>query len=174
MFDFIAQALGILALVIMVLSYQQKTRKGLLAFQMASNACYAVSYFMLGGISFAVMSLINIARSFVFTREDAGDEWAKNRIWLYVFLAVPIISGIMTWENILSLPVIVATVILTVALYSKNGKTMRRLFLIPPVLYIFYNVSHGHWGGIGSDVFCLISAIIAIYRFDIKKETHNH
>ena len=37
-----------------------------------------------------------------------------------------------------------------------------------------YNVSHGALGGIGSDVFCLISAIIAIYRFDIKKEAHNH
>jgi len=173
-FDFIAQALGILALVIMVLSYQQKSRRGLLYFQMASNACFAASYFMLGGVSFAVMSLINIARSFVFSREDAGDSWAQNRIWLYVFLAVPIISGIMTWESILSLLVIAATVVLTIALYSKNGKTMRRLFLLPPVLYISYNVSHGALGGIGSDVFCLISAIIAIYRFDIKKEAHNH
>ena len=174
MFNFIAQALGILALVIMVLSYQQKTRRGLLCFQMASNACFVANYLMLGGYTFAVMSLINIARSFVFFREDHGDAWAKNRLWLYVFLAVPVISGILSWENILSLLVIAATVILTVALYSKNGKTMRRLFLLPPVLYIFYNVSHGHFGGIGSDVFCMISAIIAIYRFDIKKENHTH
>lgn len=174
MFDFIAQALGILALVIMVLSYQQKTRRGLLYFQMAANACFAASYLMDRGYTFAVMSLINIVRSFVFSREDVGDKWAQSRIWLYVFLAAPIISGILSWENILSLLVIAATVILTIALYSKNGKTMRRLFLLPPVLYISYNVSHGVWGGIGSDVFCLISAIIAIYRFDIKKESHSH
>ncbi len=174
MFDFIAQALGILALVIMVLSYQQKTRRGLLCFQMASNACFVANYLMLGGYTFAVMSLINIARSFVFYREDHGDAWAKNRIWLYVFLATPVITGIMTWENILSLLVIAATMVLTVALYSKNGTVMRRLFLLPPVLYISYNVSHGALGGIGSDIFCLISALIAIYRFDIKKESHTH
>ena len=174
MFDFIAQALGILALVIMVLSYQQKSRKGLLAFQMASNACFAVNYFMLGAVSFAVMSLINIARSFVFYREESGDKWAQNRIWLLVFLTITVISGILSWENILSLLVIAATVVLTFALYSKNSKTMRRLFLLPPVLYISYNVSYGALGGIGSDVFCLISAVIAIYRFDIKKEASHH
>ena len=174
MFDFIAQALGILALVIMVLSYQQKSRKGLLAFQMASNACFVVSYFMDGGITFAVMSLINIARSFVFFREECGDKWARSRIWLVVFLTITVVSGIFSWESILSLLVIAATVVLTFALYSKNGKTMRRLFLLPPLLYISYNVSHGALGGIGSDVFCLISAIIAIYRFDIKKESHTH
>ena len=54
------------------------------------------------------------------------------------------------WENILSLLVIAATMVLAVALYSKNGTTMRRLFLLPPVLYISYNVSHGALGGIGS------------------------
>lgn len=171
-FNFVAQALGILALVIMVLSYQQKERKTLLYFQMASNACFAVSYFMLGGVSFAVMSLINIARSFVFSKEDT--KWGQSCVWLYVFLAVPVISGILTWESPLSLLVIAATVVLTLALYSKDGKRMRRLFLLPPVLYISYNVAHKALGGIGSDVFCLISAIVAIYRFDIKKETTNH
>ena len=173
-FDFIAQALGILALVIMVLSYQQKTRRGLLCFQMASNACFVANYLMLGGYTFALMSVVNIARSFVFLREENGDAWAKSRIWLYVFLTTPVIFGIWMWENILSLLVIAATMVLAVALYSKNGKTMRRLFLLPPLLYISYNVSHGALGGIGSDVFCLISAIIAIYRFDIKKETSHH
>ena len=171
-FNFVAQALGILALVIMVLSYQQKERMTLLYFQMASNACFAVSYFMLGGVSFAVMSLINIARSFVFSKEDT--KWGQSRVWLYVFLAVPVISGILTWESPLSLLVIAATVVLTLALYSKDGKRMRKLFLLPPVLYISYNVAHKALGGIGSDVFCLISAIVAIYRFDIKKETTNH
>ena len=173
-FDFIAQALGILALVIMVLSYQQKTRKGLLCFQMASNACFVANYLMLGGYTFAIMSVVNIARSFIFFREECGDVWAKNRIWLYVFLTTPVIFGVLMWENILSLLVIAATMVLAVALYSKNGKTMRRLFLLPPVLYISYNVSHGALGGIGSDIFCLISAIIAIYRFDIKKEASHH
>jgi hypothetical protein len=173
-YNFVAQALGILALVIMVLSYQQKTRKGLLCFQMASNACFVANYLMIGGYTFALMSVVNIARSFVFLREENGDAWAKSRIWLYVFLTTPVLFGIWMWENILSLLVIAATMVLAVALYSKNGKTMRRLFLLPPLLYISYNVSHGALGGIGSDVFCLISAIIAIYRFDIKKEASHH
>ncbi|MBP3319961.1 MAG: YgjV family protein, partial [Ruminiclostridium sp.] len=108
----------------------------------------------------------------VFSKEDT--KWGQSRVWLYVFLAVPVISGILTWESPLSLLVIAATVVLTLALYSKDGKRMRRLFLLPPVLYISYNVAHKALGGIGSDVFCLISAIVAIYRFDIKKETTNH
>ncbi|MCK9288316.1 MAG: YgjV family protein [Sphaerochaetaceae bacterium] len=163
----IAQFLGILALLCMVLSYQQKVRVGLLKMQMLSNGLFVVSYFMLGAVSMAVMCLINVARSFVFIKNDT--KWGKSPLWLYFFLGISLIGGIISWEGPISLLVIIATLILTVALYSKNLKFMRRMFLFPPLLYLSYNLLNKSIGGVGSDVFCLISAMIAIWRFDIKK-----
>lgn len=167
MFGFVAQLLGILALVFMILSYQQKVRVGLLRMQILSNGLFVVSYFMLGAVSMAVMCLINVVRSFVFSKSDT--KWGKSPIWLYVFLAVSLIGGIVSWEGPISLLVIAATLILTVALYSKNLRFMRRMFLLPPLFYISYNLLNRSIGGIGSDVFCLVSAVIAIWRFDMHK-----
>ena len=166
--DVIAQVLGILALLAMVLSYQQKERKRLLWFQLVSNAIYGVHYYLIGAVTMVAMSGINIARSFVFSKNDT--KWGKSRIWLYLFLAITLVSGIWTWEGPLSLLVMAATLLLIVALYSENLAFMRKVFLILPFLYIAYNVAKRSWGGIGNDVFCLVSALIAIWRFDIKKK----
>ena len=166
--DVIAQVLGILALLAMVLSYQQKERKRLLWFQLVSNAIYGVHYYLIGAVTMVAMSGINIARSFVFSKNDT--KWGRSRIWLYLFLAITLVSGIWTWEGPLSLLVMAATLLLIVALYSENLAFMRKVFLILPFLYIAYNVVKRSWGGIGNDVFCLVSALIAIWRFDIKKK----
>lgn len=163
----IAQILGILALLFMVLSYQQKVRVGLLRMQMLSNALFVISYFMLGAVSMAVMCFINVIRSYIFSKHDT--KWGKSPVWLWVFLAVSLGGGILSWEGPISLLVIVATLILTVALYSTNLKFMRMMFLFPPLFYITYNVLNKSIGGIGSDIFCLVSAIIAIWRFDMRK-----
>ena len=166
--DVIAQVLGILALLAMVLSYQQKERKRLLWFQLVSTAIYGVHYYLIGAVTMVAMSGINIARSFVFSKNDT--KWGRSRIWLYLFLAITLVSGIWTWEGPLSLLVMAATLLLIVALYSENLAFMRKVFLILPFLYIAYNVVKRSWGGIGNDVFCLVSALIAIWRFDIKKK----
>jgi len=164
----VAQLLGILALIFMVLSYQQKVRVGLLRMQMLSNGLFVISYFMLGAVSMAMMCLINVVRSFVFSKNDT--KWGQSPVWLYVFLTVSLAGGVFSWEGPISLLVIVATLILTVALYSKNLKFMRRMFLLPPLFYISYNLLNKSIGGIGADVFCLVSAVIAIWRFDVIRK----
>lgn len=169
--DVLAQIFGVLALILMVLSYQQKERVRLLRFQMISNALFVASYYLLGAYSGAVMSLANVARSFVFSQSDK--KWGRSRAWLFVFIGISMLGGWLTWEGPISILVIIATIILTVALYSKNQKFMRIMFLFPPLLYVSYNLLNKSIGGIGSDIFCMTSAIIAICRFDIKKKKKN-
>lgn len=164
----LAQIFGIIALIAMVLSYQCKERKKLLLLQLASNVFFVANYFMLGASTMGWMCVINVVRSFVFMMDDR--RWAKSPLWLYVFLIVALVTGIMSWEGPMSILVIVASLILIFALYSKNLKVTRLLFLFPPLLYISYNVYHMSFGGIGSDAFCLVSAIVAILRFDVRKK----
>ncbi|MBO4388230.1 MAG: YgjV family protein [Spirochaetales bacterium] len=166
--DLTAQVLGILALVAMVLSYQQKDRKRLLWFQLASNALFVAHYYLIDAPTMSVMCIVNVARSFVFSQNDT--RWGTSRLWLYLFLALTLAGGIWMWEGPLSLLVIVATLLLTVTLYSDNLAFMRKMFLVVPLLYIAYNIASGSVGGIGNDVFCIISALIAIWRFDIRKK----
>ena len=162
----LAQVLSILGLIAMVLSYQMKERKHLLWLQLVSNLFFAVSYFLLDAKTGAVLSLVNVARCVVFMNRDR--KWGQSRIWLYVFLAAAVIGGALSWEGPRSLLIIAATVLLTLALYSENMAFMRKIFLICPLIYIVYNILSGSIGGIGNDVFCLVSAAIACWRFDIR------
>jgi hypothetical protein len=114
-----------------------------------------------------MMSLINVARSFVFMKSDT--RWGKSRLWLYAFLAVSVVAGFLTWGGIASLFTIAGTLLVTVALYSKDPKRMRLLLVPCPFLYIVYNYINRSVGGMGSDLFCLVSAAIAVWRFDIRK-----
>ncbi len=166
--DTIAQIVGILALIVMVCSYQMKQRKNLLILQIVANVLFIINYFLLGAMSGVVMNLINVARSYVFANDDKA--WAKSRWWLWLFVAAAVIGGILSWEGPLSLFMIAATVILNFALYCKNGALMRKLLLMPPLLYISYNVINKAFGAAGSDIFCFVSDAIAIWRFDRKKE----
>lgn len=163
----LAQILSILAMIAMVLSYQMKERKYLLWLQLLSNLLFAVSYALLGAKSGAVMSGINMVRSWVFSKKDTA--WGSKQVWLYLFLAAALVGGILGWEGPLSLLVIAATLLLTVALHSSNMKFMRKVFLAAPILYIVYNVTSRSIGGVGNDIFCLVSAAVAIWRFDIRK-----
>lgn len=164
---YVAQAFGIVALVVMALSYQQRTRSRLLMFQIVSNLFFSGSYYLLGAYTGFVMSLINIARSFVFSQRHT--RWGKSRIWLYLFLLISLIAGVMTWGGFGSIFSIAGTLLITVALYSESPKRMRLLLLPCPALYFVYNVLNRSIGGIGSDIFCLVSAAVAIWRFDVRK-----
>ena len=164
----LAQILSILGLIAMVLSYQMKERKNLLWMQLFSNLFFSVSYYLLDAKTGAVLSLVNVARCIVFMNRDK--KWGQSRLWLYFFLAVAVIGGALSWEGPRSLLIIVTTLLLTVALYSENMAFMRKIFLICPLIYIVYNILSGSIGGIGNDVFCLISAAIAFWRFDLRKE----
>ncbi|MCF0237408.1 MAG: YgjV family protein [Sphaerochaetaceae bacterium] len=171
MINFVVQLLGIVGLILMALSYQMKERKGLLFMQMFSNAFLVAHYALLGALVMVAMCAINIARSIVFIAEDKKGE--RNQKLLYVFLLISLVSGLLTWDGPLSLMVIVASLILTVALYCRNLTLMRILFLFPPVLYISYNIMKGSIGGVGNDLFCFISAIVALWRFNIKSKNND-
>jgi len=167
----LAQILSILAMISMVLSYQMKERKYLLYWQMAANVFFAVSYYLLGAPTGALISLVNVLRCIVFSFKHT--KWGSSRLWLYFFLAAALGAGIWTWEGPRSLLIIVATLLLTVALYSDNLRFSRIIFVIVPSLYVVYNILSSSIGGSLSDVFCLASALFAIWRFDMnhgKKE----
>lgn len=168
MWDISAQGLGILAFILLVLSFQQKEKNRLLEFQMAANFFFVVSYTMLGALTGTVMCAINFARSFVFRNGDKN--WGKSRVWFYVFLVAPAIVGAIFWSGISSLFIIAGTILVTVALYVKDHKLMRRLLVLCPPLYFVYNFANNAIGGMSADAFSFISTLIALWRFDLRKK----
>ena len=90
-YEFIAQAVGICGMVMNILSYQQRSQKGILLMQFVGGCFFAVNFYMLGAMTGFLMNVIGIIRSFVYYNKDLFDELSlpdpyelyKNGEWTY-------------------------------------------------------------------------------------------
>ncbi len=164
----IAQIIGAVALVLAVISFQQKTHKYIIAFQLAANFAFVLHFGLLGAYTGAILNAVALARSVVFVNK--GKTWADNRLWLWLFCAVSVAAGIFTWQNALSVLPILGMVCTTVAFWIKTPKYVRLCALPSSPLWLVYNFVSCAWGGVLTEVINMASIILAIVRLDILAE----
>ena len=85
-FEIFAQAISIVAMAIGVLSFQQKTQKGIVLMQFCSSILFAIHYGMIGGLIACMLNSVGIIRAAVFSQRDKR-TWAAHISWVYVFSA---------------------------------------------------------------------------------------
>ncbi len=164
----IAQVFALIAFILYVLSLQFREKKKTLLFQVIANVFYALEYLMLNAYAGVNNSLFGITRSLLFTVAD------KMKIKLpgyvaFVFIAMVIVFGFIAYTDIFSLIPPFVSCILFIALFVDNMRIFRLASAMAAGLWIIYNSVVGSYVGIGDSIVELISALIAIYRFDIKK-----
>jgi hypothetical protein len=97
-------------------------------------------------------------------------EWL-NKLWIPVmFMLVAWISGILTWNNNLSILPIIAMTIDTWASWSLKPKQIRYLTLIPRPMWMVYDASVSSYPGLIGEIVTFVSVVIGIIRFDILKK----
>lgn len=165
----IAQIIGFIALVLLVIVFQKNNRKTMLRLMMVAALLFSVHFYLLGALTGAAINLLNVFRSFVFEHRN-DKKWAKHQWWLYVFLAAIIAIGIKTWAGYYSMFVIIASGSQTIAFWSKNTRKIRFIALIPPPFWFAYNLIVGSAPGMITEAMILGSLLVGIYRFDIKKQ----
>ncbi len=164
----IAQIIGIIALVLAVISFQQKTHKYILAFQLAANFAFVLHFGLLGAYTGAILNAVALARSVVFVNK--GKAWADNRLWLWLFCVLSVAAGVVTWQNTLSVLPILGMVCTTAAFWIKTPKYVRLCALPSSPLWLVYNFVSSAWGGVLTEVINMASIVIAIIRLDILVE----
>lgn len=167
MFDICVQAIGAVALVCSLLSFQQKSRKGIMVLQMTASLLFSIQLFLLGAITGACLDMISFVRTLIFSNNEKL-KWAKSPIWLVFFEIVMIVVGIFTWDNIYSLLAIAGSCLSTVALWMKNSKKIRFVSLFVGPCWIIYNLIHGSYTGALNEMIAILSIVIGIFRFDFK------
>ena len=162
------QIIGFIAMAIIVASYQQKSHKKILTFQMVSGLLFTVHYLLLGAYTGAVMNLLGAFRSLVYSNRDK--KWASSIIWPTIFSIGFLISGILTWDNIYSVFPLIAMLMSSVVLWIEKPK-INRIFSLPTSTgWLIYNIKNLSYPGIITEIFVLASIIIGIIRLDIKKK----
>lgn len=173
-YDFTAQAIGILAMLFNILSYQQKKAKGVIGFQLIGCTLFAVNFFMLGAPVGGIMNLVGAFRSIVFVKKDT---FRANHIgWLIGFITVYITSYVLTFaafgtpftlrHAILELLPIIAMTVSTISFRFGDAKIIRRYGLIGSPAWLIYNASNLAVGAIICEVVSLVSIVVGMLRHD--------
>ncbi len=153
---------------IIVASYQQKSHKNILTFQMVSGLLFTIHYLLLGAYTGAVMNLLGAFRSLVYSKR--GVKWASNLAWPVCFSLAFLVSGILTWDNTFSVFPLIAMLLSSVVLWIEKPKVNRICSLPTSACWLVYNIKTLSYPGIITEIFVLTSIIIGIIRLDIKKK----
>ena len=97
----------------------------------------------------------------------------KRNIYVFIlimFESIIVLNCIYTWNGIISLLPTIGSIIRTYCLWQSNMKLVRISGITTGILYGLYYLYYQSWFIVAGDIILLITSIISIYKYDIKKE----
>lgn len=167
----IAQALGVVAALFGIFSFQQKKRGGILVFQIVNNVFWTVHMFMLGAWAGGALNAIGILRGIVFFfREDR--KWAQSKVWYAVFSLLFAGASAFSWvqgDGALALLPLAGMLFTTFSLAEKDPFRVRLISFGSSPCWLTYNLIKGSIPGACTEIFLICSIIIGILRHDFPR-----
>ena len=165
--EILGQVSGFLALGVSFLSYQMKTRQGVIALQFAVSVLITLQYLFIGATSGFALNFICCLRGLCFCFQHKKFLSGK---WVPMFFAVlMVVVSIFSWEGIHSLAMVAGLAINTLVMGLCSANTLRKSLLLTCTLVIIYNIVVGSFSGIVFEAVSFISAVIALIR--MRKDT---
>ena len=160
---------SILAFVALIVSICIKERKKSLVVQSLNCLLEAVYDFIILAYTGAILSIINFIRTFLFINKEKFSK-TLYLIILFLFESIIIVNCILTWGGLISLLPTIGSLIRTYCLWQSNMKLVRISGITTGILYGLYYSYYQSWFIVAGDIILLITSIISIYKYDIKKE----
>ena len=175
-FELIAQAVGIVAMSFNILSFQQKTHKRVITFQLFGSLLFALNFFMLDAAVGAILNLVGAMRAIVFMNRE---KFRANHIgWLIFFTALYLSSYVLTFtvfgkemtafNAIIELLPVAAMTATTVSFRLQNARAIRLFGLFSSPSWLIYNIVNFAIGAIICEVLSLCSIVLGLIRYDLK------
>lgn len=179
--EILAQAFGIIGMIFNLLVFQQKTHKGVTLCQFFAAVAFCANYLMLGAFVGGILNFVGALRAAVFYFKDKTR--ANSIFWLIFFILAFASSYPLTFlafgtkptvgNLIIEVLPVVAMIIITISLRLGSAKAVRFMGLFSSPMWLTYNFFSGSIGAVASEILNLISMVIGIIRFDIKREKKN-
>lgn len=164
----IAQVIGAIALIILMLSFQKNNKETLLKYQIFSSLLYAIQYIFLKAYTGSMMNLTCMIRNCIFRKYDKENKKVPI-IWLVFVVAIIITLSLITFDGWISLLPMIGVISYSVALWGGKLKIVRIAEVFSCILFIIYNIKVLAITGLIATVIEMLAAMIAMYKFDIKK-----
>ncbi len=160
---------GVIAILIKIIETQNKTRGKIMLFATLNYVCWITYFFLNGDFTSTLVSVISFIQLIVFSKRGKY-KWASSYVWLVVFLSVQIVTAIFTYRSPLSLFAITGGMLSTIAYFVMSEKLYRYLFVFVCLLWIGNGIAFSYYIALIHDIFATTSIIVAIFRYNFKKE----
>ena len=165
----IPQIIGFIAMLSGFISYQCKTRKGILTVQAAGSVLWTTQFLLLNSPTGAILNVLAILRNIVYSFKGKY-KWVSSLLVPIITSGVFVVASLITYEGPISLLPMVGMIFSSVALYITNEKYIRLFSLGVCPCWLIYDWQCGSVAGTLTETFNLISILIAIFRYDILKK----
>lgn len=172
--ELIAQIIGVVAVVIFLLSYQQKKRKNIILFNVTSRILYILQYVLLGAYAGAVLDVLGSVSSIVAAKKNSGFV-KKHTVLVLIIMNLSIIAAgsviavlNKSWIDCFS---IMGVLLHTSAFWINDEKIIRRVSLIGSPFWLIYNFLSRAYGSAVGDILSICSIIIAMIRHKEKNQS---
>ncbi len=165
----ISQGIGFIAAALLLLSFQQRTHRRIVAMQACSGVLFAVQYLLLGAYEGMIGNVVGFTRSIAY--------YFRGKSRLVDSIACPIvfailagIGGLMTYTSPVSLLPMSAMIISSFVIWSPKTQKLRALTLPTSAMWLIYNIICSSYSGTVTEILCELSIIIGLIRFRKKEE----
>ncbi|MBQ8858566.1 MAG: YgjV family protein [Clostridia bacterium] len=158
---------GYVVVVLGALMFISTKRKQILMIKLISEIFSFANMILLGLFTGAALNVLNIGRSLVFYYREEK-KWAQSYLWLFVFLAITLISPIMTWAGPISLLPAFGSALACIGYYMKHPLAMKSFILPGITLWLVYTLLAENYPSAIANVLAIISLVIGIVREILK------
>lgn len=157
------QAIGVIAWIMLVLSYHRKDTNRILVFQIIGTFLYCVHYFLLGGYSGLFICAFEVIFDFLYYKTD------KDKYIYIISIPVRILGGIFSFKIFMDILPIAASLIDGYSL-TKKKKIVVIGAIISYTLWVIYDISVMSISGAITDGIVVLSNLsILLFNFDFFK-----
>lgn len=171
---FLIQTIGIMGAIFAFIAYQQKAHKWIMVYKTCSALCFVLQFILMKAYTGLAMNVLGIiiylGSAYLIAKE-------KNvKPFVVLFSIACIVLGVCTWVGLASLLAIIGETVVAIACGCKNLKYVRYISIIGSSCWLAYDCIYFSLGGIITELFAIISIVIAIVRFyrNEKEKQINH
>lgn len=160
---------SILAFVALFVSICIKDRKKSLYVQSLNCFFEAVYDFIISAFTGAILSIINLIRTFIFINKEKFSKLVYLIVLLF-FESIIIINCYLSWSGWISLLPTIGSMIRTYCLWQSDMKLVRISGITTGIFYGSYYIYYESWFMVLGDLILLLIGVYEVYKNDIKKE----
>lgn len=166
----IGNIFGIIGLIVSAIAYHKRQKKKILLDLIISNSFSLVQYLFLQAYTGCITIIISILRNIIAIKKG---EKNKNLV-LIIFIILYIVMGILTYNSIFSILLIIASIIYLLGIWDGREDIIRKTGLINMYLWLIYSISIWAVAGVIQNIILIISTHIAIRNNRRKNARKNN